>query len=88
MDLAVEPSGTASGPLAPHPAAITAGPPAGAHVFRASEQDGTPGEIEGPWHDDLLGGAWSWPADDDEDTRRTMAEFETLLGELVDQLVG
>jgi hypothetical protein len=41
-----------------------------------------------PWHDDLLGDTWSWPADDDVDESATIAEIEALVGELVAQLQG
>lgn len=43
----------------------------------------------GALHDDLLGGSWSCPADDDDDEAgRTIAEIDALLGELIAELEG
>lgn len=57
--------------------------PADGMPWRADQQP------HGPtiWHDDLLGGVWSPPAGESEDDEQTtVAEIESLIGELVAQL--
>ena len=58
------------------------GVPPQTHAQTAAHADGAT-----PWLDDLLGGSWSCPvADDDDDSSRTIAEIDTLLGELIAEL--
>lgn len=54
---------------------------------RTDPQDLLQGSGETPWLDDLQGGSWSCPvADDDDESSRTIAEIDTLLGELIAEL--